>query len=120
MLSIGERIRYLRTANGLSMKELADIIGSNSAAISNYENNKNVPGGKIIILLSDCFRVSTDWILMGTTELKGPTTNKQSNVNESELTLASQINLLSKLEKRVVETVVREMIRTRHDQGEAQ
>lgn len=118
MLSIGERIRYLRTASGLSMKELADIIGSNSAAISNYENNKNIPGGKIIILLSDCFSVSTDWILRGQAEIKDNVVD--FNLDDSEVALLSQISLLTKREKRVVETVVREMIRTRHDQEEAQ
>lgn len=65
MDTIGQRIRYLRNRHKLSMEDLGQQIDSNSATISNLENDKSIPGGKILIALSNYFKVSTDWILKG-------------------------------------------------------
>jgi transcriptional regulator with XRE-family HTH domain len=66
MQTIGQRVRYLRSSQNLSMEELGKKIDSNSATISNIENDKSIPGGKILIALSEFFGVTTDYILKGT------------------------------------------------------
>lgn len=63
--TIGHRIRSLRTTKGISMSALADQIGTKSSTISDWENGRNLPGAKLIIELSDFFKVSTDWLLRG-------------------------------------------------------
>jgi repressor LexA len=50
------------------MAELGKKIGTDSGNISNWENDKRVPGGSLIVALSDFYKVSTDWILKGSTE----------------------------------------------------
>lgn len=40
---MGEKIRALREAKGLSQKELAEALGVDQTAISAWEKNKNEP-----------------------------------------------------------------------------
>lgn len=42
-LSVGESIRDLRTAKGLSIRELSELSGFSSAAISRWESGKRIP-----------------------------------------------------------------------------
>lgn len=65
MNTIGVRIKHLRTQNGDSMATLGKAIGTDSANISNWENDKRIPGGKFIIALSDYFKITADWLLRG-------------------------------------------------------
>ena len=43
MKIFAERLRELRTENGMSMKQLAKALNTTDAAISNWENNINEP-----------------------------------------------------------------------------
>lgn len=62
------RIRELRIAAGKSQAELADIIGVNKQAISQYERGVRYPRPEIMEALTDYFNVSTEY-LMGKTEV---------------------------------------------------
>lgn len=43
MKIFAERLRELRTENGMSMKQLAKALNTTDAAISNWENDINEP-----------------------------------------------------------------------------
>lgn len=88
MDSISERILFLRETKGLSMNQLEDAIGAARGSVNKWEKG-SIPGGKFLILLSDFFGVSTDWILKGETKV-----SKLKNTS-TELT-ASDIELLAK------------------------
>lgn len=62
------RIRELRIAAGKSQAELADVIGVNKQAISQYERNVRFPRREILEALADYFNVSVDY-LIGKTEV---------------------------------------------------
>jgi len=62
------RIRELRIAAGKSQSELADIIGVNKQAISQYERHVRFPRREILEALADYFNVSVDY-LIGKTEV---------------------------------------------------
>ena len=62
------RIRELRIAAGKSQAELADIIGVNKQAISQYERGVRYPRPEIMEALTDYFNVSTEY-LMGKVEV---------------------------------------------------
>ena len=64
--TIGQRIKELRANNGLSIQELADLIGKSKGNISGYENDKYEPSAQTIISIANHFKVSTDWLLNGT------------------------------------------------------
>lgn len=60
---LGERIKELRTEQGLSMSELSKLTGISSSALCNWENNLNDISGDNLIILAKFFKVSTDYLL---------------------------------------------------------
>lgn len=65
MNSLGDRIRFLRNKEGLSMAKLAEAISVRSSNISDWENNKSNPSSSNLLALSNFFNVSSDWLLTG-------------------------------------------------------
>jgi transcriptional regulator with XRE-family HTH domain len=49
----GARLRELRTAAGLTQRELAKLSGTSSAAISNFEAGNNAPTLGTLVRLAD-------------------------------------------------------------------
>ena len=62
---IGGRIRELRKKRNLSMDDLAKLIHSTSATVSNLENGLNMPGGDTLLRVSETLDISIDWLLTG-------------------------------------------------------
>ena len=69
-LTIGERLKDLRTAQKLTLEQLAAEVGISKSALSKYEsdNGKDISPYSIL-LLADYYGVSCDY-LMGRTEIK--------------------------------------------------
>lgn len=74
-MQIGEKIRTLRKAAGLSQQQLADELGISEKSIQRYERGKNPPGSHATKILATYFGVSTDY-LMGLTNVKESISNK--------------------------------------------
>lgn len=68
-MSVGTTIKQLRKENEMTQTDLANKLGLSKSNISKYENDVVDPPVDIIILLSDIFQVSTDYIL-GKTNIK--------------------------------------------------
>ena len=64
-MNIADRIQYLRKQNGLSQEELADKIGVSRQAVSKWESEQSTPDLDKIIVMSNLFEVTTDYILKG-------------------------------------------------------
>lgn len=64
-MNMAERILELRKKKGISQEELADKIGVSRQAVSKWESDTSYPEPEKIILLSDFFQVSTDYLLKG-------------------------------------------------------
>ena len=64
-MEIGEQIKKYRTEMGLSQDRLAEKIFVSRQTISNWENNKNYPDVKSLLLLSCLFNVSLDMLVKG-------------------------------------------------------
>lgn len=64
-MTMADRIQALRKAKGISQEELADRIGVSRQAISKWESEQSSPDLEKIILLSDYFEVTTDYLLKG-------------------------------------------------------
>lgn len=62
-MKTGEKIRYLRTKNNITSKELSKILDISESSISLYENGKRTPSIELIIKIADFFKVSTDFLL---------------------------------------------------------
>ena len=63
MATFGEILQELRKDRGLSQKQLAGIMSVTVGTISNYENDRHLPDVEKLILLSEYFNVTTDYLL---------------------------------------------------------
>jgi len=57
------RLKQLREARGLGIRELARGIGCNHSLISLYESQKREPTISILRKISDYFNVSADYLI---------------------------------------------------------
>lgn len=64
-MNMADRIQNLRKAKGMSQEELADQIGVSRQAVSKWESGQSTPDLEKIIMISDLFEVTTDYILKG-------------------------------------------------------
>ena len=76
-MSTGEIIMKLRKEKGISQEQLAEKIGVSRQAVSKWESDVCLPEIDKVILLSDFFGVTTDYLLKGE-DLK---TNTRSKIN---------------------------------------
>lgn len=90
-MNIADRIQNLRKSKGVSQEELADKIGVSRQAVSKWESEQSVPDLDKVIIMSNYFEVTTDYIL------KGIENNKQAGepVNASIFViLATALNFI--------------------------
>lgn len=64
-MNISDRIQNLRKAKGISQEELADKVGVSRQAVSKWESKQSIPDVDKVIVMSDYFGVTTDYILKG-------------------------------------------------------
>lgn len=64
-MNISDRIQILRKTKGISQEELADKIGVSRQAVSKWESEQSIPDLDKVIIMSDYFSVTTDYILKG-------------------------------------------------------
>ena len=62
-MNLGEKIYKLRKEKGLSQEALAEFVGTTRQAISKWENNQRYPETEKLLLLSNVFEVSIDFLL---------------------------------------------------------
>ena len=63
--TIGSRLRSLREEHEMTLAALAEKLGCIPQTIRTWEKDMYIPCTYYIILYSDIFGVSTDWILKG-------------------------------------------------------
>lgn len=64
-MNMADRIQFLRKTKGISQEELADNIGVSRQAVSKWESEQSTPDLERIIIMSNFFGVTTDYILKG-------------------------------------------------------
>lgn len=79
-MKIGDRIQSLRKTKGLSQEQLAEKIGVSRQAVSKWESEQSIPDLDKIIIMSEYFDVTTDYLLKGI-ENEKQTGAKQPNAN---------------------------------------
>jgi len=62
-MNLGEKIQNLRKSNNKTQDELAEILGVSRQALSKWENGTSNPDIDKIVLLSNYFSVTTDYLL---------------------------------------------------------
>lgn len=59
-MDFGKQIKQMRLERKLTQEQLANQLGVSRQAVSNWENNKNLPDLELIIAISKLFSVSLD------------------------------------------------------------
>lgn len=62
-MNLGEKIYKLRKEKGLSQEALAELVGTTRQAISKWENNQGYPETEKLLMISNVFAVSLDFLL---------------------------------------------------------
>lgn len=88
-MNLSDRIQALRKAAGLSQEQLAEKIGVSRQAVSKWESEQSAPDLDKIILLSEHFGVTTDYLLKGVEPLDRPSGQGLSRAAGQALYLAS-------------------------------
>lgn len=73
-MHLGERIQALRKEKGISQEELAAQMGISRQAVSKWESGQSIPDLEKVVLLSEYFETTTDYLLKGT----APTQQKRN------------------------------------------
>lgn len=89
MVTIGPKIKALRTERHMTQAEFAQRLGVTKSAVSSYENGSRLPSYDILLKIARIFRVSTD-VLLGNSD------NTSITLDVTKLT-GQQVLLLSKL-----------------------
>ena len=81
-MNIADRIQNLRKIKGISQEEFADKIGVSRQTVSKWESEQSVPDINRVVVMSDFFEVTTDYLLKGI-ETDSPESEKKmaSNAN---------------------------------------
>ena len=64
-MTIADRIQSLRKQQGMSQEELADKIGVSRQAVSKWESEQSTPDLDKVVIMSELFEVTTDYLLKG-------------------------------------------------------
>ena len=62
-INVGEKIKELRSAKGITQSELAEIVGVTTSAVSSYEVSARQPSYDILVKMAKLFNVTTDYLL---------------------------------------------------------
>ena len=66
MVDFGNRLKTLRLQKNMTQANLAEILGLTKSVISAYETGLRQPSYDVLIAISRVFKVSTDYLLLGT------------------------------------------------------
>ncbi|MBE5815372.1 MAG: helix-turn-helix transcriptional regulator [Clostridiales bacterium] len=79
-MDFGDRLKQIRTSQGLSQEQLAEKIGVSRQAITKWETKKGLPDIENMVILAEIFKVTLDELVLQGTQQKEP----QPSLYESE------------------------------------
>ena len=83
MRRLGEKLRHLRQARGLTVRELAEALGySGHSHLSDIETGKREPRASFIVKIADFYGVSTDQLLRDDVDIKPGVLNAPDSQRE--------------------------------------
>ncbi len=79
-MKLSDRILELRRLKGISQEELADKLGVSRQAVSKWESEQSTPDIDKIILMSEYFGTTYDYLLKGIEPVSRSTEKKTGNI----------------------------------------
>lgn len=93
-MEFGEKIKELRLKNQLTQEKFAINLNVTRQAVSNWENNRNLPDLEMLILISNIFHVSLDELILGENKVNNMT---QKLITDSSETRRVKLNMVTTL-----------------------
>ena len=91
-MEFNEKIKDLRLKNNLTQEEFASKLNVTRQAVSNWENNRNLPDIEMIISIASVFEISLDELILGGKSMNDITRKLISDTNE---TTRARFNMIS-------------------------
>ena len=79
-MDFGDKLKQIRTSQGLSQEQLAEKIGVSRQAITKWETKKGLPDIENMVILAEIFKVTLDELVLQEAHLQ----SRQNTVYESE------------------------------------
>ena len=84
-MTIADRIQALRRSKGMSQEELADAAGVSRQAVSKWESEQSTPDIDKVVILSEIFDVTTDYLLKGIEPVENPDHKTMADVIDQKI-----------------------------------
>lgn len=91
-MDFGEQLRKIRKDRGLTQEQVASKLNVSRQAISNWENNKNLPDLEIVVELSMAFDLSLDQLILGGKDMNNMT---EKLIKDGSETRRAKMNLIA-------------------------
>lgn len=62
---VGSRVQEIRLGNKLTQTEMGEVLGMAHYNVSNMENGRSLPSVSTLVLISQHFGISLDWLITG-------------------------------------------------------
>lgn len=72
-MDFGEQFKKLRTEKGMTQEQVAVQLHVSRQAISNWENDKNLPDLEMVVRIAETFDISLDQLILGGNEMNNMT-----------------------------------------------
>ncbi len=95
-MDFSETIKNIRKENNLSQEQFASKLNVTRQAVSNWENNKNLPDIGMLILISDVFNVSLDQLIKGDTDMAENNITEKI-INDGSETRRAKFNMVTSI-----------------------
>ena len=91
-MSIADRILTLRKSKGMSQEQLAEAVGVSRQAVSKWESEQASPDPEKIVILSEIFGVTTDYLLKGTEPEKEAEKKTEEKTEDTHMTVGDVLD----------------------------
>lgn len=111
-MTLGEKIRALRTQAGMKQEDLAQKIGVGMRIVSFYETNKSIPSTEVVRRLAEVFGVTTDFLIYENDSQSGVIRDRELMkymLTIDQMTHEDQLFVKRLLRSVIVETRVKEV-----------
>ena len=82
-MDFGKQIKQIRADRKMTQEQMANELHVSRQAVSNWENNKNLPDLELIIRIAQVFHLSLDELILGGEDMNNMTKKLIHNGSET-------------------------------------
>lgn len=94
-MEFSEQIKMIRRRSKLTQEELAKKLNVSRQAVSNWENNRNLPDLEMLIKISSVFEISLDQLILGDAKINKMTEKLIKDTDENRKAKFNMITTIS-------------------------